>query len=352
MLGLTVVLLVVALTSRFIQYLSQAVAGELASDVLFLIMFYRLPDFLLVIVPLAFFLGILVALGRMYTDNEMVVIMGAGLSPIKLMLLIQAGALAVVVFIGLVSLQLAPWGERNTLLLEQDQERLTEIDLIVEGQFQSFAGGNRVTYSRNIVVSDGIRELQDVFIAVDTSQGTEEAGGVRLIFAESARPEIDPSSGARFMRLENVMQYEGAAGRGDFSVGQFDAQSILLPAATKFEEVVEESTLRTSELFGSSVIARQAELQWRLSIILLIPIITLIAVPLAKVNPRQGRYGKLIPATVLYAAYFLLLQFARDAVAEGEISAAIGLWWVHLLFVALGIMIYRFPDLANLGLKS
>jgi lipopolysaccharide export system permease protein len=312
-------------------------------------MFYRLPDFLLVIVPLAFFLGILIALGRMYTDNEMVVILGSGLSPFKLMLLIQAAALAVVLFIGLVSLQLAPWGERNTLLLEQDQARLTEIDLIVEGQFQSFADGKRVTYSENIAVTDGNRELQEVFIAVNTSQEGDGSSGLRLIFAESARPEIDPNSGARFMRLENVTQYDGTAGRGDYSVGQFDVQSILLPDATKFEEVLEESTLRSSELFGSPAIARQAELQWRLSIILLIPIVTLIAVPLAKVNPRQGRYGKLIPATVLYAAYFLLLQFARDAVADGDISAAIGLWWVHAIFLALGIMIYRFPDLANLG---
>ena len=79
MAAVTLILLVVALTSRFIQYLSQAVAGELASDVLFLLMFYRLPDFLLVILPLALFLGILLAYGRMYADNEMVILISSGL---------------------------------------------------------------------------------------------------------------------------------------------------------------------------------------------------------------------------------------------------------------------------------
>ncbi|GIT22351.1 MAG: hypothetical protein CM1200mP40_20330 [Gammaproteobacteria bacterium] len=54
MTAVTLILLVVGLTSRFIQYLGQAVAGELGSDVLLLLMFYRLPDFFLVIVPLAF----------------------------------------------------------------------------------------------------------------------------------------------------------------------------------------------------------------------------------------------------------------------------------------------------------
>ena len=74
MTAVTLILLVVGLTSRFIQYLGQAVAGELASDVLLLLMFYRLPDFFLVIVPLAFFLGILLVYGRMYAENEMVAV--------------------------------------------------------------------------------------------------------------------------------------------------------------------------------------------------------------------------------------------------------------------------------------
>ena len=78
--AVTVILLIVGITSRFLQYLGQAVAGELSSDVLMLLMFYRLPDFLLVILPLAFFLGVLLAYGRMYAENEMVVLLGSGTS--------------------------------------------------------------------------------------------------------------------------------------------------------------------------------------------------------------------------------------------------------------------------------
>ena len=352
MLGVTLVLLVVALTSRFIQYLSQAVAGDIASDVLFLLMLYRLPGFILVIVPLALLLGILIAYGRMYADNEMVVLMSSGLGPMRLMLLTQGAAFVVLVFVAIVSLSLAPWGERNTLQLEKDQESLTEIDLIVPGQFQSFARGQRVTYAKEVSTVDGNRELEQVFVAVKTGDPADGSEALRLVFADSARPEIDPETGARFMRLDNVMQYEGVAGRGDYSVGQFDVQSILLPDAAEFEEVLEEATLRTTQLIGSQSVAQQAELQWRISTILLIPIITLLAVPLAKVHPRQGRYGKLLPATLLYAAYFLLLEFARDAVAEGAIPAILGLWWVHLLFLAIGITMYRFPNLTLLGAKA
>ena len=59
----SLILLSVGLISRFIQYLGQAASGDIATDVLFLLMFYRLPDFFLVIVPLAFLLSILLVYG-------------------------------------------------------------------------------------------------------------------------------------------------------------------------------------------------------------------------------------------------------------------------------------------------
>ena len=175
MAAVTLILLVVALTSRFIQYLSQAVAGELASDVLFLLMFYRLPDFLLVILPLALFLGILLAYGRMYADNEMVILISSGFSHRKLLLATLGTSSIVMVIVAVLSLQLAPWGVRNTEQLKQNQDQLTELDLIVAGQFQSFGDGNRVTYAEGIDSSSvGERKLQNVFVAVSGAE--DEAG--------------------------------------------------------------------------------------------------------------------------------------------------------------------------------
>ena len=346
--AVTLILLVVGITSRFIQYLGQAVAGELASDVLLLLMFYRLPDFLLVIVPLAFFLGILLAYGRMYAENEMVVLLGSGTSQFKLLMLTLGASLVVLVFMAVVSLSLAPWGVRNTEQLKQNQEQLTEIDLIVAGQFQTFSGGERVTYAERTdnITSVG-RQLRNVFVALTDSEADANGEPPRIILAETARPEIDVETGARFMRLENVLQYDGVPGAADFSVAQFDAQMILLPDATEFEEILEEETLATLELFGSDAPEQQAELQWRLSIILLIPVITLIAVPMSRVDPRQGRYSKLFPAALIYAAYFLLLQYSRDLVAEGELNALVGVWWVHALFIAVGVFLFRFPEIAH-----
>jgi lipopolysaccharide export system permease protein len=371
MTAVSLILLVVGLTSRFIQYLGQAVAGELASDVLLLLMFYRLPDFFLVIVPLAFFLGILLAYGRMYADNEMVVLLGSGFSQRRLLAVTGITSVIVLLFMAVLSLSIAPWGVRNTEQLKQNQEQLTEIDLIVAGQFQSFSDGSRVTYAESAATIPELgRQLENVFVALSTestgSNSNNDANGntentegnlvqdepsnesvPRILIAESARPVIDAETGARFMRMENVYQYDGAPGLADFSVAQFDTQFVLLPAPTEFEASLEEESMSTLELIGSSEPEHQAELQWRLSIILLIPVITMIAVPMSKVDPRQGRYSKLISAAIIYAAYFVLLQFTRDMVAEGELTATIGLWWVHAVFIAIGIILYRFPEMGR-----
>ena len=348
MAAVTIILLVVGLTSRFIQYLAQAVEGELASDVLLLLMLYRLPDFLLVILPLALFLGILLAYGRMYAENEMVILIGSGFSQLRLLLTTMGTSLIVLLLVAILSLQLAPWGVRNTEQLKQSQAQLTEVDLIVAGQFQAFGEGNRVTHAERIVTNgNSERQLQNVFVAISDVSNEGERGNPRIIVAETARPEIDEKTGARFMRLENVLQYDGIPGASDFSIGQFEFHSILLPEPTSFEPVLMETTLTTTSLIGASEPEQKAELQWRISMLLLIPVITLIAVPLSQVDPRQGRYSKLVPAALLYACYFVLLQFSKEMVAEGDISPGIGMWWVHGLFIGIGYLLYRFPDLGK-----
>jgi lipopolysaccharide export system permease protein len=93
----------------------------------------------------------------------------------------------------------------------------------------------------------------------------------------------------------------------------------------------------TSSLLGSDDIRSKTELQWRLSLPLLVFIVTLMAVPLSRVNPRQGRFLKLLPAILLYMAYLTILIAARGALEKGKIPPALGLWWVHAIFLFIGL---------------
>ena len=332
-------LLGVSVISRFVQYLGEAASGQKAADALLLIMLFRLPEFLLVILPLALLLGIVLAYGRMHAENEMVSLMGAGIGQRRLLGMTFGIATGVMALMGVLSLGIAPWGLERAEAIIQDQEELTELDLIVAGQFRSFSDGDRVTWTEAVSESAaGGRELRNVFVAIAGEASGEDVAPV-IVLAESARPVIDEASGARFMRMDNVAQYDGAPGDSQFTLGRFDSQSILLPQPVEFEETLEQSTIATLELLGSADPVHIGELQWRLSLIALIPITAALAVPLSRVRPRQGRYLKLVPAAFLYVVYFALLQFCRDAVADGGTPFAF--WLVHGAFVLLALLLAR-----------
>lgn len=339
-----VILLAVAVISRFMQYLGEAASGQKAADALFLIMLYRLPEFLLVILPLALLLGIVLSYGRMYAENEMVSLMGAGIGQTRLTRITLGIAAVAMALMGIFSLFVAPWGMRHAEAIVQGQEDLTELDLIVAGQFRGFSDGGRVTWTERVGNSAaGGRELRNVFVAVSgpaiAGTAAESDAAPVIVFAESARPMIDEATGARFMRMENVAQYDGAPGSAEFSVGRFDAQSILLPQPTEFEETLEQSTIATLDLIGSADPTHAGELQWRLSLIMLAPVLGVLAVPMRRVQPRQGRYIKLVPAAFLFVVYFALLEFCRDAVEDG--GSPYAFWLVHAGFLTLGLIAIR-----------
>ena len=84
-------------------------------------------------------------------------------------------------------------------------------------------------------------------------------------------------------------------------------------------------------------------LHWRFSLPLIVPIVTLLAVRLSRVNPRQGRFFHLLPAMLVYILYLGLLIVARDALADGKVPEWIGMLWVHALFLALGLWLQFGP---------
>lgn len=335
--AVSLILLVVSFTSRFLQYLADAVAGKMTTDILLMLMLYRLPEFLLIIVPFAFFLAVLLAYGRMYAENEMVVLHACGFSRVRLLGMTMGFGLVMSLGLAALSLYAAPAGLQQTERLRQSQLELTEIDLIVAGQFQSFNRGQRVTYAESLTETAEGRQLNNTYVVLRDPDPAEGESGLRVMVAQTARPIVDAASGRRFMLLENGHFYDGTPGAADYSVTRFDEQAILLPDQASIAPVLREKALPTLALIGVSEPGYQAELQWRISVILLIPVLTLIAVPLSKVDPRHGRFARLVPAALLFGLYFMLLQVSRDALEDGGLPAVIGLWWVHILFALFGL---------------
>ncbi|WP_341707420.1 LPS export ABC transporter permease LptF [Halopseudomonas sp.] len=330
------VLLLIIVSGRFIKYLAQAAAGQLDAAVLFSIMAYRMPGFLVLILPLGLFLGILLAYGRLYLDSEMTVLSATGMSDRKLLAYTQGPALLVAVLVALLSFWGAPAGVLKTQQLLNQQDALTEFDTLSAGRFQALGSGQRVTYAG--ALSEDRTELQDVFITERRGQGEEAVLGV--LVAESGTQELN-ADGSRYLVLKNGFRYEGQPGAANFRSISYDTYGVLLPKPEVQTEVSDREAMSTAQLLREDGLDERAELQWRIAIPLLVPIVAFFAVPLSRVNPRQGRFLKLLPAILLYMSYLALLISARGWIESGKLPAEIGLWWVHGLFLLIGLAFNR-----------
>ncbi|MEQ9725239.1 MULTISPECIES: LPS export ABC transporter permease LptF [unclassified Pseudomonas] len=341
--AVSAVLLVIIMSGRFIKYLAQAAQGILDPSVLFLIMGFRLPGFLQLILPLGLFLGFLLAYGRLYLDSEMTVLSATGMSQQRLFLYSLAPATVVALLVAWLSMGLAPQGVTQVARILNQQEALTEFDTLVPGRFQSMRNGSRVTYTRDL--SEDRTELGGIFISDKrVSRAGDKDRGISVLVAESGRQEVQPD-GSRYLILENGYRYDGNPGQADYRVIQYDTYGVLLPKPSVAADISEREAIPTSQLIGSEDSRLQSELQWRLSLPLLVFIITLMAVPLSRVNPRQGRFLKLLPAILLYMTYLGLLVAARSALDKGRIPPYLGLWGVHLLFLLIGLALLYWEPL-------
>ncbi|MET4027412.1 lipopolysaccharide export system permease protein [Marinobacter sp. MBR-99] len=336
MVAVSGILLLVFMSGRFIKYLGNAAEGEIPAGVLFSIMAYRFPGFLELILPLGLFIGILLAYGRMYLESEMTVLFACGVSDRQLLAKTLLGCVPVMLVVAGMSLYVSPWGMKQVEAIFNEARTATEFEMLAPGRFQDFTSGSRVTYTE--ALSDDKRQLQGVFIAEYNLNGE----GVTLITAESGSQLIDQETGSRFLILENGGRFQGRPGNLDYNVTRFEAYGLKIMGGEAGNRELEEG-ISTMALWQSDKPEDRALLHWRFSLPLIVPIVTLLAVRLSRVNPRQGRFFHLLPAMLVYITYLGLLIVARDALADGKVPEWIGMLWVHVIFLALGLWLQFGP---------
>ncbi len=338
----TSVVLVIALGWRFSGYLNEAARGTLTKDVLFLIMAFRLPGFLELIIPVSFFLAIMLSYGRLYVDSEMIVLEACGMSQTRLVLMTLGMAALVMLLTAAISLWAKPYGERKVEQLFQGQMNLTEFDTLAPGRFQTLRSGKRVTYTEE-VAADG--QLQEVFINEYKQTNFFGRKDVNTVVSERGIHQVDEKTGNRFLVLKNGQRYSGLPGEHSYQVIDYEEYGQLIEKDSPRKRRTRRTAIPTDQLFQEPTPRNISELQWRISMVILVPVIALMAVPLAKVNPRQGRFTRIIPGLLLIFIYVVTLSSGRAAVEKEQIPLQLGIWWVHVVFIALAALLLAWPGI-------
>lgn len=338
-LAVSAILLTIFLSSSFGRFLDDAAQGRLAVDALFSIILFRMPRLLELILPLGFFLAILLVYGRMYIESEMVVLSACGMSQSQLLRMTFVPATVVAILVGLFSFWLSPLGSSMTERTLAEQRSRSEFESLQPGRFQSIAQGRVMTYVEN--VSD-TNQLQKVFVA------QQEANKSVVVIAETGQQQYNENFEQRYLTLNDGYSYEGRPGSNDFKITSFSEWGRYLPPATSIADINSESDAKsTLELLRDPSLENQAALQWRLAMPLMVFIATLLAVPLSHTNPRQGRYFKMLPAILIYLFYLAFLLNANSKVMKGQLDPDVGLWMVHLIFLMLALIIFNWRSVSS-----
>ncbi|HEX3848160.1 MAG TPA: LPS export ABC transporter permease LptF [Steroidobacteraceae bacterium] len=327
-LAVTGVLVAILVSNQLSRVLGQAADNQYGRRIVFDLIALGAVMNLSVIVPVGLLLAVVLALGRLYHDSEMAALQACGFGSSRLLTPLFGFAALIALGLGWLVFVQVPQADRQAQELRRSAFKEAQFGQLDAGRFRSFSGGDAVFYAER-VDAEGV--LHNVFVQ------RESAGRVEVALADTATYTKAAPDGMHLVTLFNGRRYEGVPGRDDFRVIEFREHGIPIATPADVGGIQDPDTKPTRELLGSSAPSDVAQLQFRASTPIMALVLTLIAVPLSRLRPRQGRYARVGFAIVIYFVYSNLLSAAKAWVEKGDLPPLVGVWWVHAAALLLGL---------------
>ena len=330
-LAILFILLLIFFCQKLVRILGAAADGEIPTNLVLSLLGLGAPEMAQLILPLSLFLGLLMTLGKLYTESEITVMHACGLSRAVLV----KAALVLALFTGAVAavnvMWAGPWSSRHQDQVLADAKANPGMAALAQGQFQQATDGNSVLFIEGV---DG-KNFNNVFLAQLRPKGNARPS---VVLADSGQLS-QHKDGSQVVTLNSGTRFEGTAMLRDFRITDFqNYQAVIGHQAVALDPTdTEQMNMRT--LFNTDNPRASAELHWRLTLIFAVVMMALMVVPLSVVNPRQGRVLSMLPAMLLYLIFFLLQTTLRSNGAKGKLDPMIWMWAVNLLYLALAVVL-------------
>lgn len=340
-LAMVIMLLLVLVGGGYMRFLGEAAVGNIGHEVMLTLISIEALRVMAPITPPAFFLAILVTLGRMYRDSEITALSASGIGTARLYRAVILAAVPVILLVSWLTLDLQPWANGAKMDIFSEQGATAEISAAVAGRFNEFSHGDLVFYVEGM--SRDRNRLENVFVQ------NRQHGRLGLITAKEGHRYVDQETGEQFVVLTEGRRYEGKPGHNDFTIAEFEKYALRMDFTQKKDKRRRNDALPTSQLLDSTDIEHRVELQYRLMLPAAVLVFTIISVPLSYSLPRGGMYGRMILAILFYFTFVNMLAVSGGWMESGITPPWMGRWWVHLLMLSLAglLVISRSPRLAR-----
>ncbi|MEX0375241.1 LPS export ABC transporter permease LptF [Spiribacter pallidus] len=325
--AVTLVLVVVLLTNRLIQFMADAASGEIPPSVIFTLLGLKAAANIGVVLPGSFFLAVVLALGRFYRDSEITAMAGCGIGPNRIYRGIFALAVPLALGVAVLTLSLGPAAERQADRVLANAEQQARFGGVQPGRFLNF--GDQTTVYVGQLGADG--GMQGLFAERRVD------GQWQIWVAEGGRRVANALGPGEFLVLDNGWRYDGNPGEAAWRVMEYAEHGIRVAMPAPVEPGVGMDSRGATALIEQADAAAWAELQRRLSPAVMLLVLALAGLPLAQSAPRSGRFGRVVIAVLVFMIYFNLIYTAADWLESGRVGLLGGPVWVHGLALLITV---------------
>ena len=315
--------------------MDDASEGGIPGQMVMIFIGLKIPDLAGMILPLSFFLGILLAYGRVYADNEMSIFHACGVSEWYVVRVTLLLAFVTAIITGIFTLYLSPMAAEYEYQVKEQLAADSGLSSLIAGRFQTTGNEKAVVF-----IHDKNREdntLRKVFVAQLPNNDKKHNNIINSSLVYAAKGEvIEDVTGSQKLILTNGTRYQNDVKNDEFRQVAFGKYYIQIQDQKVEHKSRKLKAIPTAELFDNDPPEYTAEIHWRMAFPLACIILTFVAVPLSVVNPRQGKFAKMLPALLLFLSYFLLLTAIKRGLESGSLPGSVGLWPVHFMALLLG----------------
>lgn len=340
------ILTLIFLSQRMVNYLRDAASGDLSGLAVLQLLALFLPVLFSLMLPLTLFLAILLGLGRSYVEHEMTVMRACGVGEQDVLKNLMRPVLALSLATAVMMLVLMPWAADKQQAVLDAQVAEAELSLLSPGRFQQSGDKQSVLYVEEFGAE---KALSGVFFATIPS---EILGEFSLLSSKSGNHWQAEESGDRYLVLKDGYRYEFVPGSSEWTITKYDRYFMRAGPPSIAAAVRKAKAVSTWDLISPNVEewrrkSFMAEFHWRIAVPLSMPILALIAIPLCRVKPRDGRFAKILPGLGIYLLYTLLLITAKSAMEDGKLNVWIGMWPIHVAALVLGMFMIRRREISK-----
>ncbi len=328
--GVITILFLILLGSLMIRSLTGVTAGTIAKEFLIPLVAIRALETWVLVVPLSFFLALIMALGRMNSENELIAAYACGFERKKLLMLVVGLSILTSIFVAAMTLFFAPTADQKYYEMMHESRQKSDLSRLAPRKFIELAD-DRLFYAEDqdeqhrlfgISIFNRDRLNYTVINAKELTEDLAYAGEQNLfIMKDGVRNEIDyGDNSSRQTTFEEYGLY----------VDKRESGGPLFGMRAK----------TSAYLWGSDKSADIAELQWRITLALMVIVLAVIAVVMSRYQPRSAKNGKLIMGIVIYMVYGQLIITSKNGIARQTLEPEIGLWWVHVVMLTIALIIF------------